>query len=46
MLLQGVHIVEGSNNERLFANAARSACKKPFGNLEFVAGQSSGGKEP
>jgi hypothetical protein len=27
LLLQGVHRVEVSNSQRLFVNAARSACK-------------------
>jgi hypothetical protein len=45
LLLQEVHRVEGSNNQRLFVNAARSACKNPLEILEF-ASESSGREEP
>jgi hypothetical protein len=40
-----VHRVKDPNNQRLFEIAARSACRDPFGSLEF-ARESSEGIEP
>jgi hypothetical protein len=45
MLLQRVHRVEDPNNQRLFEISTRSACRDPFGGLEF-ASESSEGIEP